>query len=408
MPNLTISQAVIFAGGEGTRLRPLTYTIPKPMIRFHDKPFLEYLLLELKRNSITNIVLLVGYLYEQIEGYFGDGSKWGLQISYSRLPSSADTGTRLQEVMPRLDPYFLLLYGDNFWPFRIQEVLHYFEKHALPVMVTVYSNTDSYTKNNMLVKNGQVERYDRQRSLNEANGVDIGFFLMNKRALHHLPKGNFSFEDVMVQRLIRQKKLAAYVTHHKYYGLSNPDRMPAIEEFFRPKKIILLDRDGVINKKTTTAQYILHWRDFVFIPRVIKGLQLLANAGYTFFVVTNQSGVGRKMMTVDDLDQIHQYMRDQLHKHGVEIKQIYVCMHSWDEQCFCRKPNPGLFFQAAAEHHFNLYDSFCIGDDVRDMEAGRLAGCRSIFIGDTSIKVTADAKHRDLYAAARFILQSAV
>src|SRR3990167_6150262 len=102
-----VTQAVILCGGPGTRMRPFTYTAPKPMFPIVGKPFLEYLLLNLKQNNITDVILLVGYLHEKIERYFGDGSKWGLKITYSYLPPEADTGARLKNAFTHLDHHFL-------------------------------------------------------------------------------------------------------------------------------------------------------------------------------------------------------------------------------------------------------------------------------------------------------------
>jgi mannose-1-phosphate guanylyltransferase len=90
-------QAVIFCGGLGSRLRPLTETIPKPMVPIMDKPFLEYLLVQLEEQGINRFVLLTGYLGKMIQEYFGDGSKWGWVIEYSHGPEEWDTGRRLWE-----------------------------------------------------------------------------------------------------------------------------------------------------------------------------------------------------------------------------------------------------------------------------------------------------------------------
>ena len=92
-----IKKAVILAGGEGTRHRPLTLTTPKPLIKIHGKPFVEYIIEELKKNGITEIILVTGYLHEKIEKYFGDGEKFGIKITYSSSPITDNTGTRLKK-----------------------------------------------------------------------------------------------------------------------------------------------------------------------------------------------------------------------------------------------------------------------------------------------------------------------
>src|SRR5690242_2984230 len=146
-----IRQAVILAGGQGTRLRPLTLTTPKPLIKINGKPFAHYLVELLKKNGITEIVFLTGYFGDQIEKYFGDGEKFGLKISYSFSPTKFDTGARIREARNLFDETFLLLYCDNYWPLNLKELTKFYKKVGTQALVTVYDNLDGYTKNNMRV-----------------------------------------------------------------------------------------------------------------------------------------------------------------------------------------------------------------------------------------------------------------
>ena len=389
-----IRQAVILAGGLGTRLRPLTVTTPKPMIRIHGKPFLVYLVDLLRANGITEIVFLVGYLHGQIEEYFGDGSKFGISILYSYSPVEVDTGTRIKHALPLLKKHFLLLYGDNYWPLKLGNLTQFYEKMATKATVVVYHNRDHVTRNNMLVEDGLVTLYDRSWKRRHLNGVDIGFFILDKDVLEHLPESNFSFEDVIMPKLIAERQLAGFLTDHKYYGLSTLDRIPAIQEYLRPKKTIFLDRDGVLNKRPPKAKYVSHWRQFIFLPKVREALMLLTQKGYDIYIVTNQAGIARGKVTRKHVDVIHHRFIAEAKKVGVTIADIAVCPHGWDEECFCRKPNPGLLFELSYKHHINLFDSVCVGDDPRDIQAGRLAGCKTILIGDNP-----DADYDNLFDA---------
>lgn len=373
-----ITQAVILAGGQGTRLYPLTLNTPKPMIIINGKPFLEYIVELLKKNGITRILLLTGYLHEQIEAYFQDGSKFGLAISYSYSSVKDGTGTRMRKAKKSIDTTFLLLYADNYWPLPLDLLYEQYKKKKKDGLVTVYTNVDRYTKNNIFVAdNDFVTMYDKKNMHTNFNGVDIGFFILKKSVLDLLPGKNCSFEEVMLPKLIKKKQLIAYRSEHKYYGLSNLERIPLIEKYFSTQKVVFLDRDGVINKKAPQAHYITRWCDFKFLPGSKKALQLLQKKGYTIFVVTNQPGVARSMFTQKQLDSLHKNLLKVTKKMGVTIKEIFVCTHGWDEGCFCRKPNPGMFFTAAAKYSFNLYDSYCIGDDERDIIAGQRAGCKT-------------------------------
>lgn len=378
---MSIRQAVILAGGQGTRLRPFTLTTPKPMIPIHNVPFLVYLIKLLKRNDIKDVIILVGYLHEQIEKYFGDGKKFGISIRYSCSSVDSDTGTRIKNGLPLLQKKFLLLYGDNYWSLQLDILTAFYSKIGVKNLVTVYSNFDNATKNNILVGNdGLVKIYDKTRTKQNLNGVDIGFFILDKSIFTKLPKENFSFEKIILPKLIFKKQLAGFLTYHKYYGLSNPERIPVIEEFFKPKKVILLDRDGVINKKPSKARYVRNWEEFKFLPGAIDALKLLTKNNYQIFIISNQAGIGRGVMTEDDLKKIHKKFLEVCKQERINVKGIYYCPHDWNEGCFCRKPKPGMLFKAAADYSFDLTKAIFIGDDERDEQAGKAANCPTILL----------------------------
>src|SRR5689334_8535106 len=114
-----LQQAALFCGGLGTRLRPFTDTLPKPMIPINGRPFLEFLIEQLREQGIAKIVLLTGYRGEQIRHHFEDGRRFGIRITYSEGPAEWETSRRLWEARTLLDPRFMLLYSDNFIPFRL-------------------------------------------------------------------------------------------------------------------------------------------------------------------------------------------------------------------------------------------------------------------------------------------------
>ena len=378
---VSIKQAVILAGGVGARLRPLTYKIPKPMITLNSKPFLEYSIDLLKENGIEEVILLLGYLPEKIKEYFGDGSKFGINIKYSIGDVSFETGKRIKNVEELLDDNFLLMYCDNYWPLNLKKLAEYHDNHNVLATVTIYTNKDNFTKSNMKVDGkGYVTLYDKSRKEKNLSGVDIGFFIISKKVLKLMPNTNFSFEREILPKLIEKKQLAGYLTDHRYYSIGNLERLLITEKFLQPKKVIFLDRDGVINKKAQKADYVKRWDEFEFLLGSTEAITLLTKNGYDIYIISNQAGIARKMMTEDNLKEIHEKMKNELRKHGARISDIYYCPHGWDEGCECRKPKPGMFFQAAREHHIDLTKAIFIGDDERDLQAGNAAGCKTTLV----------------------------
>ncbi|MCI8477017.1 MAG: D-glycero-beta-D-manno-heptose 1,7-bisphosphate 7-phosphatase [Oscillospiraceae bacterium] len=376
MNAIKVSQAVILAGGYGTRLKPFTDSNPKPMYPFEGKPFLEYLIEQVYSFGIRDIVLLLGYLPEKITDYFGDGSKWGVHITYSTTPVEYETGLRLKTATPLIADEFLLLYCDNYCPIDFRQLMSRYEENNAMIQFTAYQNLDGYTKSNLhLAENGLVEVYDKKRLTPGLQGVDIGYAIVNKKVFELLPEENHNFEAVVYPALVAQKKLYASVTQHRYYSVGSWERIELTKGFFQPKKVIFLDRDGTLNVRPPRACYIEKPEDFVWLPGAKEAIKTLKDAGYFIILISNQPGIARGNLTEETLAAIHEKMQQDLREIGAEIDKIYYCPHNWDDGCTCRKPKPGMFFQAQKEFNLDLTKCVMIGDDERDMEAGKAAGC---------------------------------
>jgi len=379
-------QAVILAGGRGTRLRPLTNDIPKPMIRFNGKPFLEYLIRQLQEQGFKKVLLLLGYLPQSIKEYFRDGRSFGIAIEYSVTDVENETGTRLRLAKPFLDSCFLLLYCDNYWPMNFDRMWNLFISMEAEAQISVYTNKDGYTRSNLRVNSdSMVEVYDKTRTAENLKGVDIGYAIIKRDILRIIPEENTNFERIVYSEMVKQNRLSAYETDHRYYSVSDFKRLHITDLFLKRSPAIILDRDGVINTKPPKACYVTRQEEFAWIPGAKEAIRLLKEKGYKIIVITNQAGIARGKMTVEDLDTIHTTMRSELICDG-EYRQyvdaIYFCPHGWDDGCECRKPKPGMLFSAQKEFHLDLSHVCFIGDDIRDKQAGEAAGCMTYLVSD--------------------------
>lgn len=382
---VTIKQAVIAAGGRGERLRPLTDDRPKPMALVNGRPFLEYLVELLIENGIEEIVMLLGYKAEKITQHFGDGKRFGVRIKYSIGTVEDETGTRLKNAFSMIDDYFLFLYSDNYWPMNLLEMVKQYNNQGKLVLQTVYNNKDGggeygYDNNVRVEEDGSISHYGIRSSDPSLNAIDTGFFIISKEVLAFLPPENVSFQIGVLPKLVEQKQLAAFRTDHPYYFITSPTHIPVIEEFFNFKKAFFLDRDGVINKQMPPHDYVKNWNEFEFLPGSKTALKKLWDKGYQLFVITNQRGIARGLMSESDLNDIHSNMSRELEEYGVKLTGIYYCPHDYNDHCDCRKPKPGLFFRAAREHKLNLNKCVFIGDSVSDFEAGEAAVIRTILV----------------------------
>ena len=375
------TQAVILAGGRGTRLGTLSATRPKPMIEFHGKPFLEYLIEMLRDQGVERVLLLLGYLPEVIQAHFEDGRRLGVEITYSVTEPDDLTGHRLRIARPHLDPSFLLMYCDNYWPLQLDRQWRQFREAGVDALVTVYSNGDGYSKDNVSVgDDGLIRLFDRTRSAPELRGVEIGYAIVAEQVLDLLPEEDVLFEAAVYPALAERGRLGAFVTDHRYYSVGSPERLPLTEAFLARRQAIILDRDGVINRRPPRAEYVRSWNEFEWLPGAAEALRLLHGAGYTVIVVSNQAGIARGAMTEADLAAINDRLTKETLGLGGRIDAIYYCPHGWDDGCDCRKPKPGMLFRAQHDFDLDLSRTLFVGDDERDAEAADAAGSPSILV----------------------------
>jgi D-glycero-D-manno-heptose 1,7-bisphosphate phosphatase len=377
------TQAVILAGGRGERMRPLTDIRPKPMIEVCGKPFMEHQLEMLRDQGFKRVLLLLGYLPEVVQDYFGDGHRWGLQIDYSITAVEDNTGRRLKLAEAKLEDCFMLLYCDNYWPMPMDRMWQRYVEAGTPMMVTVYSNQDNYTKSVLKVDDaGFVSVYDKKKKTPDLQGTEISFAIMRKALVEQMPHGNISLEETLFPPLIADRQLAAFVTHHRYYSVGDTFRLPITEQFLSRRPAIILDRDGVLNEKAPRAQYVRNWGEFKWLPEVKETLRRLNEAGFLIILVSNQAGVARGAMTEADLHDIHMRMVKEIEQSGGRVDAIYYCPHDWDAGCACRKPKPGMLFQAQHDFNLDLSRTVFIGDDERDGQAADAAGCLSALVSE--------------------------
>ncbi|MFC2030405.1 D-glycero-beta-D-manno-heptose 1,7-bisphosphate 7-phosphatase [Chloroflexota bacterium] len=175
---------------------------------------------------------------------------------------------------------------------------------------------------------------------------------------------------------------------------------------------VFLDRDGVINENR--GDYVRCWDEVRFLPGVFGALARLARAPFRIVLVTNQSPIGRGILTEQQVKGINRRLVAEIEAHGGRVDGVYYCPHDPDDGCECRKPNPGLLLQAARELRLDLTRSYLIGDAASDVEAALAAGCSPIFVltgrgrGQRSLLQRQGTQHvpvaQDLIAAVRLIL----
>jgi D-glycero-D-manno-heptose 1,7-bisphosphate phosphatase len=175
---------------------------------------------------------------------------------------------------------------------------------------------------------------------------------------------------------------------------------------------VFLDRDGVIN--VDAPDYIKSWAEFSFIPGSLDAIARLTEAGIMVIIITNQSAVNRGMISLTELETMHSRLGQAISDSGGRLTGIFFCPHRPDEGCGCRKPKPGMIFAARERYGIDLARAFMVGDSVKDILAGKAAGCRTILVktgnGNAAIQSLQEAGQSpdhvaaNLDGAARWIL----
>ena len=144
------------------------------------------------------------------------------------------------------------------------------------------------------------------------------------------------------------------------------------------EKLLLLDRDGVINADRPDS--VLAMDQLEILPGVCEAIWKLTRAGYRILVITNQACVGRKELSPHVLEDIHRHLQECIAAAGGRIDDFFICPHAAEKECLCRKPKPGLIFQAMERWRFYPATTWFVGDAQRDIEAARAAGCRAALV----------------------------
>ena len=404
------------AGGKGTRIASVRSDVPKPMIQICGKPILEHQIDNLKASGLTDIILVIGYLGGKIKEYFGDGSKFGVNIEYFVEDHPLGTAGALFK-MPQLTEDFLLLCGDVIIDMDFNRFIAFHKEHKAWASLVAHPNGHPYDSSLLVTEidapktvGGMPEDTHRvirwmakedERTYYK-NRVNAGIELISPKLLketmkHFVPRHPETPDKIDLDRDVLKPnipsgKIFAYDTPEYIKDMGTPDRFYETEKDIESGKVharnlknkqkaIFLDRDGTINKM---VGFVTKPEQFELIKGAAEAIKAINKSGYLAIVVTNQPVIARGDCTFEELQSIHDKMETELGKAGAFVDAIYVCPHHTDKgfdgerpeykcNCDCRKPKPGLLLQATKDFNIDLAESYMIGDSKRDVEAGKNA-----------------------------------
>ena len=367
---MAINQAVILAGGLGKRLRPITNKIPKPLVDVGGKPFLQHIIEQLKNNKLKEIIILAGYKSNLIIDFVKKLKVSKIKIKVLDQPINFNTGARLLKALPLLKKNFLLLYGDNYCGIDIKKMIKRYNKQTKPLQLLAYEDLFNFSKPNLEIdKDSNIIFYDKERKKKNLKHVDVGYMCVDKIIFKNIFfSENLSLSKDLLPNLTQFKKVSAYKTFNQYCSVGNLKRLSHAREMLKEKKFIFLDRDGVLNKKPKKGNYVCNTNQIKWKEGSLNALNILKKNDFQTIIVSNQAGIGRGIVSKKMVSKINIKMSDQAKKAGGSIDHIYICPHHWEDDCFCRKPMPGLFLNAQKNLTLDFSKIFYIGDQKSDMD----------------------------------------
>lgn len=407
-------KVVIMAGGKGTRISSIASDIPKPMIKIDGKPVLEHEIECLKNQGFTDLIITVGHLGKIIIDYFGDGSKispvtgkeFGVNIEYFVEETPLGTAGALFKIKDKLTNDFLLLNADAIFDIDFNRFVEYHRKKGGLVTLFTHPNNHPYDSGLIISDNDySVLKWlskEDERPKYYKNRVNAGLHVISPKILDvNIETEKIDLDRQLLKPLAGTKKMYVYDSPEYVKDMGTPDRYYLVQKNYvdgivkaknlnNKQKAIFLDRDGTINKH---VGFINNADQFQILSDVTSAIKKINDSGFLAIVVTNQPVIARGEATFADIEEIHNKLETLLGLEGAYIDAIYFCPHHPHSgyegevkelkiECDCRKPNPGMLYDAASDFNIDLEHSWMIGDSSNDIFAGKNAGCKTGFIGN--------------------------
>jgi NDP-sugar pyrophosphorylase family protein len=220
--NTSLYPVVIIAGGLATRLRPLTETIPKSLVDINGEPFIEHQLRQLQANGIKEVVMCLGYLGEQVIDYVGDGSRYGLQVTYALDgPKLLGTAGAIKKALPHVGEHFFVLNGDSYLPCDYAAVQRTFERCQKLGLMTVFHNQGKWDSSNVEYKNDSIVVYDKIHKTERMLHFDDFLESFSRSAIDQVPDDEPYDLAVLFQDLLKNNQLAAHEVNERFYEVGS-------------------------------------------------------------------------------------------------------------------------------------------------------------------------------------------
>lgn len=223
----------------GTRIQSVAGDMPKSMIPVAGRPFIEHQLELLRRNRLTDVLLLIGYRGDMIREHIGDGSSWGVHVTYVQEPPDAllGTGGALVHALPYLEEQFLTLYGDSYLPVDYQALMQWYEQRQDPAVMSVFRNEGQWDQSNVRVDGDRVVFYSKSAKPGEADHIDYGLSVFTRAVMASYADRPYPLDLAVIRSdLVWQGRLTAYPVAQRFYEIGKPEGLAELEAYLTEGK----------------------------------------------------------------------------------------------------------------------------------------------------------------------------
>lgn len=431
-----LKQAVILAGGLGTRLAAQLGDRPKPLADVADRPVLEYQVELAGKYGFRDVQLLIHHRAEAIRSRLGDGGRFGLRIAYHEESEPLGTAGAVLAVLPQLAPRFLVLYGDTVMDVDLDRIWRWHAEREGGLSLFVHPN--DHPQDSDLV---EVDAEERVRAFHAqprapersfANLVNAALYVVDRDALAPWAsvEGKRDFAGELFPEMLEAGvRFHAYRSREYIKDMGTPERLLKVEADLRSGLVerlawrnacpaVFLDRDGTLNEE---RGHLSRAEDLELLPGVATAVRRLNRAGRLAVLLTNQPVVARGECSEQELAGIHARLETLLGLEGAYLDGLYYCPHHPDRgfpgeraelkgPCACRKPGTAMLERAVGDLGIQREASWMVGDRSADLQLARNARVRSLLVRtgaagqDRRYPARPDYEFYDLGEAVDFIL----
>jgi len=364
---------IILAGGRGSRINKFTKKLPKPIIKFDKKTFLEMLIRHINIFNFENIFILCGYKARFIYKKFNNKFYNFTRVKCFKEKKRLGTWGAIQNLKRKIKNNFLVINGDSILNTNIKKIFTLSSKKLLNMYLTPNS---TYKKNQKLSS----IKISKKNVIfkNNSKFMNAGIYYFSKNIFKENILNFKSIESELIPYLIKKKKVSGFFSKDFFIDIGTYKNLKIakkilIRKLLRPA--IFFDRDGVINYD---KGYTYKINDFIFKPNIVKTLKFLSNKKVFIFIVTNQAGIGKGHYTEKDFFLLHKILKKNLEKKEIYIHDVKFCPYhpkakikKYKKNSKFRKPGNLMIKELFNQWPIIKNKSFFIGDSIVDKMAAK-------------------------------------